>query len=65
MTGTNGGKQSSGLCFAGWNHQYLVGPEVWQAVQHSVSLNWILLLSQFKQHDRNQGGGLQGNMGLC
>lgn len=39
--------------------QYLVSPEVRQAVQHSVSQGWILLLPQFVQQNRNEGRDLQ------
>lgn len=44
--------------------QYLVSPEVWQAVQHSMSQAWILLLPQFEQQNRNQGGDLQTHRSL-
>lgn len=38
--------------------QYLMSPEVWQAVEHSMSQDWILFLPQFEQQDRDEGRDL-------
>jgi len=44
--------------------QYLVSPEVGQAVQHRVSQDRILLLPQFEQQNRDEGGHLQTHRGF-
>lgn len=44
--------------------QYLMGPKVWQAVEHSMSQVGILFLPQFEQQNRDEGGNLQTHVSL-
>lgn len=38
--------------------QHLVSPKVWEAVEHSMSLERILFFPQFEEQNRDQGGNL-------
>lgn len=39
--------------------QYLMSPKVWQAAEHSMNQDGILLLPQFEQQNRKKGRDLE------